>query len=370
MKARDFVELARRHTAFLSRAPVDRPLLGIWVGDYYFTTHFPRGVSRWQPGDQILPHTVTFEQFVPDYVSLAALHERLGDDFFYVGSAYPGLPWMEAIMGCPVYAGQTSAWTTPILSSYAQLDALREPLTSSPWFNKLMEITTALVEWAEGRFPVNPPLLRGPADTAAALRGAERFVLDFADEPEQVQQLLALCTEKRRQVVKAIQRVTKPFQGGWAGGGYPSRLWAPGATVLYNQEDAAAILSPRIFRRALLPLEAAIASDADVAFMHLHSGCLYPARILLDDPSYAVIQVNYDHAGTSPRLEAILPLLREVIARKPLLLWGEFTADEMACLLDALGGRGLSLQPVAATESDAMALREHFLDLCSRPKQR
>lgn len=366
MMSPDFSELSRRHRAFLDHAPVDRPLLGIWVGDYYFTTNYPHGVSRWQPGESILPDRVTFEQFIPDYLALADLHERLGDDFFYVGSAYPGVPWMEAIMGCPVYAEHTSAWTAPILETYAQLDALRTPLDASPWFRQLMAITAALVEWADGRFPVNPPLLRGPADTAAALRGAERFVLDFADQPEQVQQLLALCTERRRQVVAAIRQITQPFHGGWAAGGYPSRLWAPGATVLYNQEDAAAILSPRIFRQVLQPLEAAIASDADVAFMHLHSGCLYPARILLDDASYAVIQVNYDHAGTSPRLEAILPVLRDVIARKPLLLWGEFTMDEMGLLLDELGPSGLSLQPVVSTESQAMAFKEEFYSLCSR----
>jgi len=46
-------DLQWRHTTFLSRQPVDRPLLGLWVGDYYFTTQFPRGIARWQIGAEI-----------------------------------------------------------------------------------------------------------------------------------------------------------------------------------------------------------------------------------------------------------------------------------------------------------------------------
>ena len=126
-------DLQWRHAAFLSMQPVDRPLLGLWVGDYYFTTQFPHGVSHWQAGAEIKPQELAFEQFLPDYQNLYELHERLNDDFFYVGSAYPGLPWMEAILGCPVFAEETSTWTKPFLSDYAQLDDLHRSVTGSPW---------------------------------------------------------------------------------------------------------------------------------------------------------------------------------------------------------------------------------------------
>jgi hypothetical protein len=355
-------DLQWRHTAFLSRQPVDRPLLGLWVGDYYFTTQFPRGVSRWQPGAEIKPQEITFEQFLPDYENLFELHERLNDDFFYIGSAYSGLPWMEAIMGCRVYAAETSAWAMPFLSDYAQLNDL-PPANESPWFHKLIELTTGLVEWAHGRFPVNAPLLRGPADIAAAMRGSNQFVIDFYDNPEAVKRLLDLCTQARKQVMRAILEISKPFHSGLAVGGYPGKLWTPGKSCLYNQEDAAAVLSPRIFERILLPLEDSIATQADIAYFHLHSSCLYPVDILLRDPNYAVLQVNYDHAGAGPRLPAILPTLKRIIEHRPLILWGEFTLDEMAQLAETLGSRGLSFQPVVANEQDARSCRDAFLRL-------
>jgi len=355
-------DLEWRHTAFLSRQPVDRPLLGLWVGDYYFTTQFPHGVARWQIGAEITPEQVTLAQFLPDYQNLYDLHERLDDDFFYVGSAYSGLPWMEALLGCRVYAAETSAWATPFLSDYAQLNDLA-PIAESPWFRKLVELTTGLVEWAAGRFPVNAPLLRGPADIAAAMRGGDQFVMDFYDHPAEVKRLLDLCTQARQQVMQTILEIVKPFHGGYAAGGYPGRLWTPGKKCLYNQEDATAVLSPRIFERVLLPLEGSLATQADVAFIHLHSGCLYPVDILLRDPNYTVLQVNYDHAGSGPRLPTILPTLKRIIEQRPLILWGEFTLDEMTQVAQTLGSRGLSFQPVVADEREAKACRHAFLQI-------
>lgn len=353
-------DFAWRHTAFLTRAPVDRPLLGLWVGDYFFTTQFPNGVARWQVGTEITPAQVSLAQFLPDYQNLYELHERLNDDFFYVGSAYPGLPWMEALMGCRVFAAETSAWSEPFLFDYAQLDDL-PPVRQSAWFNTLIEMTTGLVEWAAERFPVNAPLLRGPADIAAAMRGGDRFALDFYDHPAEVERLLALCAQARQEVLQAIHAIVKPFYGGYTAGGYPSKLWTPGKTCLYNQDDAAAILSPRLFEKFLLPLENSIARQAEVAYLHLHSSCLYPVDILLRDSAYAVLQVNYDHAGAGPRLPDILPTLKKIIAQRPLILWGEFTLDEMALVAQTLGSRGLSFQPVVADAGAARAYREAFL---------
>jgi hypothetical protein len=104
MRRIPIADLAWRHSAFLELECVDHPLLGLWVGDYCFTIQYCHGTARWQPGSEILPETLSFEQFEADYQRLYELHERLDDDFFHVASAYPGLPWMEAIMGCRDYA--------------------------------------------------------------------------------------------------------------------------------------------------------------------------------------------------------------------------------------------------------------------------
>jgi hypothetical protein len=263
----------------------------------------------------------------------------------------------------------------PFLTDYDQLDVLPRTVSQSSWLQVLLKWTVDLVAWADGRFPVNAPLLRGPADIAAGVRRADRFVMDFFDHPEEVGELLRLCADARNQVMAAILAVIQPFHGGIAAGGYPSRLWAPGRICLYQQEDAAAVLSPRIFKQVLMPLEtftprlwppqvgAGVAALAQVRYIHLHSACTYPVDIRLEDPSCPVLQVNYDRAGAGPRLPQLIPVLKKIAGRKPLILWGEFTPAELEVLVTTLGSRGLSIQPVAATEAEAAALRDVFLKI-------
>jgi hypothetical protein len=360
-------KVAWRHTAFLEMAQVERPLLGFWLGDYYFTSQFPTARLNWPAGVQVLPESLHFEQFAGDYEQLHQAYAQVDDDFFLVSSAYPVVPWMEAIAGCQIFAEETSFWAKAWLDDYRQLTLLADQdISDSPWFRKLVELTASLVAFSDGRFPVSPPLMRGPADMLAAMRGASQFVLDFADHRSEVTEALALCTRVRMQVMQALSELIPPFHGGYAAGGYPTRLWTPGKRCLYNQEDAAAVLSPRIYRSVLLPLEKQIAGQADVAFMHLHSSCVYPVDILLADPSYQVIQINYDHAGTGPRLDALMPTLQKVIAQKPLLLWGEFDIAEITSLIDSLGSRGLSLQPIVPDLESAHRLREQVDRLTRR----
>jgi hypothetical protein len=51
-----------------------------------------------------------FDAFRNDYETLYRVHREAEDDFFYVGSAYWGIPWLEAILGCALQVGETSCW--------------------------------------------------------------------------------------------------------------------------------------------------------------------------------------------------------------------------------------------------------------------
>ena len=63
---------------------------------------FPGGTAAWRSGQRLDPPDVRFSPFAADYESLYQSHQAADDDFFYVGSAYWGIPWLEAILGCPV----------------------------------------------------------------------------------------------------------------------------------------------------------------------------------------------------------------------------------------------------------------------------
>ncbi len=350
--------LIARHEAFLNREPVERPLLGFWLGGYYPAEQFPRGTAGWRDGQELRPEDVSFAPFAADYENLFRLHQQADDDFFYVGSAYWGIPWMEAILGCPVFAAGANCRA----EGCSTLDVGAggpPPATENPWFQALRCFTTELAAFSAGRFPVCPPLLRGPGDCASALLGGMPFVMGFHDDPTRMEALLRHCSQTRLAVVRALQAITPLWHGTHAAGGYPSKLWGR-RPVAYCQEDSAALLSPDLFRQLLLPLHREQCRAAEVNFIHLHSSCLYPVDILLENRCYDVLEINIDHpGGSSPALPELLPVLKRIqAARMPLLLWGELTAGEWNTLRKELSPAGLSLQPIVRQAEDIPALLE------------
>jgi hypothetical protein len=350
-------ELIARHEAFLNCDPVDRPLLGFWLGGYFPGDQFPHAVSEWHNGQPLSPTDIKFESFKPDYEHLYQIHREANDDFFYVASAYWGIPWLEAILGCPVFTNKSNAWADSCLPELNPVDI---NLDKNHWFNCLMEFTQKLVRLADGRFPVCPPLLRGPGDAACALRGPMNFVTDFIDDPEKLQALLHLCTSIRMDIIARLHAILPAWHNTHAAGGYPSKLWSH-KTVTYHQEDSAALLNPKLLKTFLLPLHQKMASTAQINFIHLHSACLYPLDILLADNTYNVIEINLDHKGTAPALPDFLPILKSIQSQnRPLLLWGKLTLLEWSKLKKELSTTGLSLQPIIESPKEIAPLLHLF----------
>ncbi|MHB8969767.1 MAG: uroporphyrinogen decarboxylase/cobalamine-independent methonine synthase family protein [Pirellulaceae bacterium] len=339
-------DLLARHEAFLECGPVERPLVGLWFGGYYPAEQFPRGTAQWRPAQRLDPQDVRFNPFADDYESLYQTHRAADDDFFYVGSAYWGIPWLETILGCPVSVAAANCRGEAILSDPRDFAGADPDLDANPWLDVLLRFTEELLRYADGRFPVCPPLLRGPGDVACTMLSGTEFVTGVIDHPDAAKRLLDHIARTRLAVLRRLQAVLPAWHETHAAGGYPSRVWCR-RTVAYYQEDSAALLNPRLFREFLLPLARAACEAAEVNFIHLHSACLYPLEMLLEDNSFDAIQINIDHAGVAPPLAALLPTLQRVqAAGRPLLLWGEFTPDDWQLIGRELSPVGLSLQPI------------------------
>jgi hypothetical protein len=160
------------------------------------------------------------------------------------------------------------------------------------------------------------------------------------------QQKLDICAAVRLEVLSRLKTEIPPWHNTHAAGGYPSKVWSK-RTLTYNQEDCAAYLGPDIFREFLLPPARKMASAAEVSFIHLHSGCLYPVDILLDDGNYDIIEINIDHEGTAPPLRKLLNVFKKIQqSGKALLLWGQMSDDDIVYLSKELDPSGLSLPPI------------------------
>jgi len=338
--------LIDRHEAFLKCRAVDRPLIGHWVGGYYPAEQFPRGTARWRNVVTLRPEDVSLAAFVEDYEQLYQAHRECEDDFFYVGSAYWGIPWLEAVLGCPVTMAAGNCRAEPCLKDIQDADHFDVGIEASPWWQALLRFTLELVEFSRGRFPVCPPLLRGPGDAASAMLGGMAFVIGLVDEPQRIRTLLEHCARVRLTVLEHLQAAIPSWRGTHAAGGYPSKVWCR-QTVAYYQEDSAALLNPRLFREFLLPLARGMCQAAEINFIHLHSACLYPVDILLEEATFDVLEINFDHKGAGPEIAVLIPTLKRIqLAGYPLVLWGQCAPDDWELIRRELSPVGLSLQPM------------------------
>ena len=349
--------LIARHEAFRQCRPVDRPLLGLWLGGYFPADQFPAGVSRWRPRQVLAPGDVTPATFAPDYERLYRLHCDARDDFFFVGSAYWGIPWLEAILGCAVTVAQRNCQAQPSLDRPDEVGPV--DLDQSPWFQLLLRFTRELIALAAGRFPVCPPLLRGPGDCAAAMLGGMSFVTGLLDQPAGMKRLLAHCASVRSAVIHRLGAMIPDWHGTHAAGGYPSKIWSQ-LTVAYHQDDSAALLSPALFHQFLVPLHRQMCGAAEVNFVHLHSACLWPVDILLEEGVYDIFEINIDHAGSGPPLAKLLETFQRIqSAGRPLLLWGRFTREDWDLVHRELRPAGLSLQPMVRDPADRQVFEKY-----------
>lgn len=345
---RDTGEIIQRHRLFWQRGDTDRPIGACWIGSRLPDELYR--AARAIPTGRVMAADVDVEQFLADYDHLQQVHESVEDDAFWVASPFFGLPWVEAILGCPVYYSGETFWVDPIWPEWPA--DIRLPLPEGEaWLAKLVEFTRGLVERASGRYAVATTLMRGPSDLAAAVRGHEAMIYDLYDHQEELNQLLDVVTSVWIEVARAQLDSIPRLSGGYVSNFY--RAWAPDR-VVFTQEDASASYSPSLFRKFLLPRDQRITDAFPYSIMHVHSPTVWPVEQWLGVESLSCVEINYDNNG--PRLPELLPLLRTIQERKPLVIRGEFTVEEVGWVKRELSPNGLLLNLVAWSAEEARDL--------------
>ncbi|MCD6302623.1 MAG: hypothetical protein J7M15_03750 [Anaerolineae bacterium] len=253
---------------------------------------------------------------------------------------YIRVPWMEAIAGCPIRAlvNAGSMRTHTILTNWNDLDHLQD-FRDDAWLNTLTALVERIVERSSSRQPVSHTLMRGPADIAEAMLGAERLCLAMYDRSEELAALLAYTTALFEEVWREQAYRIPSVHGGtvnWYG------IWAPGSTVR-TQCDASALTSPTQYAEHFVPWDLRTAKVADYSIMHLHSGSLHVIDALLERPSPTAIQVSLDPPPSAPPWPELLPTFAKILAHKPLLIDGYLSQDEVYALQRALPRDGLAI---------------------------
>jgi hypothetical protein len=135
-------------------------------------------------------------------------------------------------------------------------------------------------------------------------------------------------------------------------------LWCPGPCIWF-QEDLAALISPKFYRKYIFELNARICQGYDYTLCHLHPTAFFILDDLLQIDALQVIQINKDIGG--PSIEEMLPQFTNVLQTKRLVIWGDLDEAELEVILRELPYTGLYLHIVAETVARARQLREFII---------
>jgi hypothetical protein len=349
MTVRTDPEKLYRNQAFHNRNPVEIPLFGSWLFGFYIHEQFPNLVQSLTPG-LVRPEYLNVGLFLQDVDRLWEAYQELDDDLMFSIGAFYGIPWMEAIMGCPIYFSDTTIWADPCIPDWKTY-SWEQPTLENPWAQKLLELLEALVDHSGGRYHVSATLMRGIADMCAAMRGSTNLVFDLYDQPDEIYRLAEACASVWIMVGQAqLDLIPEVDYEGHIASVGSLRCWLPDKGI-WLQDDAASVLSPRFYEQFFLPQVKRIISHFPHVVMHLHGTYLWLIDQLLDIEEIDVLELNYD-AGIV-QLENIIPAWKKIQTQKPCIAFAASTMEELACIADQLDPAGLSLQTLAYTIEEA-----------------
>lgn len=340
------------HKAWYNREETQRPVLAINVG-FWATERFPRSMRTFPEDRPLNPADFDNDVYCQDADDLAVRQQGYGD-YPFVAAANTAMCWIEAILGCPVFArySSSSIWAEPAIQSWDDFEA--PDLDNNEWFDKLLEQTEALVKNADGRYQVAPTLMRGPSDLLSAVRGGTNLPLDFYDDPEAVQRAAEIVANVHIAVGKAQLALIPDSEDGYIAGDAALKGWSPQRQI-WLQEDAMALMDPPTYTNIFLPVDKKIAGSFEDCIFHLHGTALWAIDELVEIPDLYAIELNLEDASCD--VPGTHEGWHKIQARKPVVVWRKFGPDSfdewLKFVLDEYPKEGLSVQVATAGVEEA-----------------
>ena len=280
----------------------------------------------------------------------AAIH----DDLPPTMTAGGGVWFTGAVMGAPLVSTAEMLTCHPIISEWDALTSIRYSPTNE-WAQRALQLAHQLVDRSGGRYAVTPGLLEGPSDICANLRSPTRFACDLYEYPTEVRRLAEIAADAWLQHTRALYDMIPLYDGGtvtqWS-------LWVPGRGVAL-QEDFCSIISPRLYREFFLSLDRELADQADITWMHIHSGAIHLVDEVLTVEQIRGIQIVNDGVA-GPPIAKVLPVMQRIQQRGKCLIVRKYAPRELEQILPHLAPKGLAVDTYSTSISTANAWLEHL----------
>jgi len=347
----DIQAYQQRHLDFWQTTNTHRPLIGFTIGaglDSWSYWQYNQAAQQLFKKEEIKPEDIHPVDFVTDQRNYLNKSRQINDDVCRTAIPLASIPWMEAILGCPLTGSGNSITSREILDSPGSFQETGFNAENG-WVQKYLEFMTVYKQAFGHSFPVGQSVIRGPSDLACALLGAEKATLALIGEAGEMQRLLTWITGQLEDFLRLQLDYLPRFRDGYVIGQY--EIWAPGK-VLRLQEDFAVLYSPGLYQEFLKPLDQRLAEIAPYTLMHLHAPSLFLIDHFLSVGGIRAFQVSKDAGQVD--LSVMIAALRKVQqAGKPLILKGQFTSDDLKLLKRQLSAQGLCLQPVVGRIEEA-----------------
>jgi hypothetical protein len=357
---KDFGQYKNRHRDFWALAEVKQPLVGFTIGaglDSWSYWQDNKAARALLEKKQIFAEDINPKDFVDDQLKYLESSEQIEDDVCRTAMPLASLPWMEAILGCPVLATGANMKSGKILDRPGSLN--RIPFNpDNPWILKYLQFVEVYTQAFGKRYPIAQSVIRGPSDLACALMGAEEATMALATEPREMLQLLEYVTGQLGEFLQLQLKHLPEFHDGYVIGQY--EIWAP-EPVIRIQEDFSVMYSPQLYADFLKPLDERLAEVASYNLIHLHASSLFLIDQFLSVSKIRAFQVTKDPGGT--RLADMLSALVKIQeAGKPLIVKGKFDDADLDLIKKHLSVRGLCVQPVVGGKAEAEKLIQILRD--------
>lgn len=180
----DWEKRLQRQDAFWDNAIIDRPVIHIVLPKE--NPEYPTPPEKqWSSlGDKWLD---------AEYIAEKKLAQVMNKE--YLGDALPkawpnmGPEVFSAFCGTEMEYGEATCWSIPNLETWDDVDQIRFSEDNFYW-QKLLEMTDALLEAGKNKFYTGITDLHPGADAVAAFRDPAKLAIDLMEKPEQVKKLV------------------------------------------------------------------------------------------------------------------------------------------------------------------------------------
>ena len=227
---------------------------------------------------------------------------------------------------------------------------------SNKWWQVTEATLKACADLGRGKYLVGCPDLVENIDILSALRDPQTFLIDLIERPDWVEQRVREINQVWFAAYERIYEIIRDEDGGSTFGAF--RLWGPGKTAKV-QCDAAAMISPAMFRRFVVPGLTEQCEWLDYSMYHLDgTQAMCHLDALLEIEALDAIEWTPQsgiEGGGDPRWYA---MYRHILAAGKSVQVLGVKQDEVRPLLDAVGNKGVYIMAEMRGQTDADALLE------------